>query len=129
MILAHGLDAIEIARFTHWHKYSNTRLLRVFSPEEIDYCLQTRAKSAERFAARFAAKEATYKAACSLGLKNISFLAFCKIISIEKNDNNSPMIKINIVNTEISDIFYSMKIIASITHTKTIAIASIIIYK
>ncbi|MDR3647166.1 MAG: 4'-phosphopantetheinyl transferase superfamily protein [Candidatus Babeliales bacterium] len=129
MILAHGIDAVDISRFRYWHKYSNIQLLHVFSLEEIDYCLQNQYKSAERFAARFAAKEAFYKAACSFGLKNISFLAFCKMVYVEKKEDNTPLIKINIYYTEISDMLHSMEITLSITHSKTLAIASIIIYK
>jgi len=127
-LLGTGIDAVEIDRFAHWHAYTKTQLLRVFSQEEIDYCLQIPVKSAERFAARFAAKEATYKAACSLGIKNISFFAFCKIISVDKRKDNCPVIKINSTNTKINEMLDSVKISLSITHTKTLAIASIIIY-
>lgn len=132
MILGHGIDAIEIKRFVHWQKYSNAKLLKIFCQEEIDYCLENPAKSPERFAARFAAKEAIYKAVCSIININISFLTFCKFVYIEKDENNAPNIRINIkniTNLKIRDLLDSVEIRLSITHTKTLAIASIIISK
>ncbi len=65
MILAIGHDIVEINRFAHWHTYSLKKLSKVFNQSEIDYCLQHPAYTAQRFAVRFAAKEAAYKALCS----------------------------------------------------------------
>lgn len=62
MVLGIGIDSVDIARFEQWHTYSHKKLLRVFSPAEIAYSLENPTKSAERFAVRFAAKEALFKA-------------------------------------------------------------------
>jgi holo-[acyl-carrier protein] synthase len=132
MILGYGIDAIEIERFAHWQKYSNEKLLKIFCQEEIDYCLANLAKSPERLAGRFAAKEAAYKAICSITDINIPFLEFCKFVYIEKKENSAPSLRIiisHLTNLNAYDLLDSMQIKLSITHTKTVAIASIIIFK
>ena len=50
MILGVGIDAVEIARFADWHTKSDKQLRRIFSEEEMAYCLSVPAKTAERFA-------------------------------------------------------------------------------
>ncbi len=84
MILGVGIDAVEIARFAHWHTKSDKQLRRIFSEEEIVYCRSVPAKSAERFAARFAAREALLKALSSINT-NLSLLQVsraCKIVGM-----------------------------------------------
>ncbi len=62
MILGLGTDLIEIDRIDDSiRRFGNRFLNRVFTPEEIAFCLRKRS-SAESFAARFAAKEAGAKA-------------------------------------------------------------------
>lgn len=118
MIVGIGIDSIEIARFAQWHTYSQKQLLRIFSHEEIEYCLSNTAKSAERFAVRFAAREALFKA-YSVGQPGhkIPFLKFCKAVTISKK-NGIPFIKI-----EPQIIMASYTILISLTHTATIATA------
>lgn len=120
MILGIGIDSIEIARFAHWHTYSKKKLLRIFSDQEIDYCLSVPAKSAERFAARFAAREAFFKA-YSLWQPNhkIPFLIFCKVAKIVK-DNGIPSI---VLNPQLG----SCKIFVSLSHSQTVATAFVIL--
>ena len=62
MILGIGIDSVEIKRFEPWTSYSKNRLARIFSEHEITYSLSNPKKAAERLAARFAAKEAFFKA-------------------------------------------------------------------
>jgi holo-[acyl-carrier protein] synthase len=62
MIIGIGIDIIEIARIEKAiARYGDRLLNRLFTPGEIAYC-QRKRNPAERFAARFAAKEATLKA-------------------------------------------------------------------
>ncbi len=88
MILGIGIDSVEIERFIEWHTYSRKKLLRIFSTEEIDYCLSNQQKSAERFAVRFAAREALHKA-LSYAYPNIKipFLTLCSHTTIIKQDS------------------------------------------
>jgi holo-[acyl-carrier protein] synthase len=61
-IIGSGLDATEIDRIARAiERYGDRFVHRVFTDEEIAYCLRRR-DSASSFAARFAAKEAAMKA-------------------------------------------------------------------
>lgn len=64
-MIALGTDVVDIERFKNWPHYTSKMLERIFSPEEIAYCRACPKKSAERFAVRFALKEAFYKALCT----------------------------------------------------------------
>ncbi len=121
MIQAIGIDAVEIERFKNWHTFSHKKLSRIFSAHEIEYCLSNQ-KNAERFAARFAAKEALFKALSQLNIK-IPFLTLCKTSEIINNP--VPLLKIKHQNSTISD----YTILVSLTHTETTAIAVVIITK
>lgn len=118
MIAGIGLDSVEVKRFESWHTYNKKQLLKVFSEQEITYCLSNTKKSAERFAVRFAAREAFYKAYCSAYPdKQLSFLAMCKQCTITKNNNGSIQL---IVNTAFTTHL-------SVTHTHTTATAFVIL--
>ena len=82
MIQAIGVDLVEIKRFERWHSYSDTTLKRIFSQQEIEYARAEPRLSAQRLAARFAVKEAAYKA---LSL-NIPFLMACKALETKIHD-------------------------------------------
>jgi holo-[acyl-carrier protein] synthase len=87
MILGIGVDTVDIKRFALWHTYTQKTLRRIFSQEEIDYCLIDVNKSAERFAVRFAAREALYKAlSYAFPDKKIPFLTLCSQSIITKID-------------------------------------------
>jgi|ERR1700733_486652 len=128
MIAGIGIDSIEIERFAHWHSWPRTKLLRIFSDAEINYCLAIPACSAQRFAVRFAAREALYKAITQLQPEHATpFLTLCRAITIQTT-MRYPTLRIdtsllkphNFIKTNIS-------IHVSLTHTKTIATAMIII--
>lgn len=120
MIVGLGIDAAEISRFEHWHKYSTSRLKKIFSNGEIAYCLSIPAKSAERFAARFAAKEACFKAISSLILPSIQFMEFCKYVEVLSKPNGAPELVVSIDNLGIKN---NLRFYASISHTKDLAVA------
>lgn len=62
MIVGTGVDIAEVPRIAaSIERFGNRFLSRVFTAAEIAYC-EPKANSAERFAARFAAKEAALKA-------------------------------------------------------------------
>jgi holo-[acyl-carrier protein] synthase len=125
VILGTGIDSVEINRFNLWHTFSYKQLQRIFSDEEITYCLQQPNKSAERFAVRFAAREAFYKALCiACPTLSLPFLTLCKNSIITKN-NGRPIF----FYKKIATIFGSstIKIHISMTHTKTLATAYIIL--
>jgi len=83
-MLTIGLDLVEISRFEHWHSYSDARLGKIFSAAEIAYCKKNPAKSAQRFAVRFAAREALFKAlARSSIVPQPPLLTVCHAVGVE----------------------------------------------
>ena len=61
MVLGVGIDIIEVERVRKLAEKHPRFLERIFTPREIDYCLQKKNKY-QHLAARFAAKEAFFKA-------------------------------------------------------------------
>lgn len=133
MIRSIGIDSIEIKRFSHWSLYKKETLLKVFSPQEISYCLSIPAKTAERFAVRFAAKEAFLKAFSAILPSNGSFslLTICKNVSIAHNNQKAPYLNILWDNLweKSESAPEQLSAYISLTHTKTIATAFIILEK
>src|SRR5437870_5037197 len=93
-IIGIGIDSVEIDRLKKWYYYPQTKLERIFTKHELAYCLENEIKSAERFAVRFAAKEAFFKAFSEF-LKELSFLAVARHVSIEKSNSGKPILTIN----------------------------------
>ena len=129
MILGIGIDSIEINRFRDWHVKPYSSLARIFTHSEIEYCLMTPRESAERFAVRFAAREGLFKAINKLFKQRVPFLTLCKHISIQHDTHRAPYVQVDWKKLE----YYlptidphSLTIHMSITHTRTIATAFII---
>lgn len=61
MITGVGIDIIEVARIKSLVEKSPRFVQRIFTPQEISYCQEKKNKY-QHFAARFAAKEAFFKA-------------------------------------------------------------------
>ena len=120
MIIGLGLDAVEIARFQTWPTYSLERLQQVFSLQEIEYASSVPLKSPERLAARFAAKEAAYKALAHLMPIQISLMAFCKLVQVVNDPSGAPQLIVDWSALGLSD---QIRLLISITHTQTLAIA------
>lgn len=127
MIRSIGIDSVEIERFQNWHTYSKKQLKRVFHPTEIEYCLSCPSKSAERFAARFAAKEAFFKALSSAYPDICApFLTICRAVQVTKQKNGAPLLDINWTILAPFDITESERPLISITHSQTIATAFVV---
>ncbi len=124
MILGIGTDITDIQRFTHWHKKPRRQLLRLFSAEEIDYCQAIPNLSAERFAARFAAKEAFLKAYGTWQNQQVPLSAACKAVSVTKNKENLPYL---LIDWQVFTAPFTPACHLSIAHSKTVAIAHVIL--
>lgn len=132
MILGVGIDSIEIERFSHWHTYSAKALQKVFAESEIIYCLENKIKSAERFAVRFAAKEAFFKALSQANQeKTLRGLKVFKHITINKKTNGSPLLQVNWKHFLPEHAIWteSLETHVSLTHTRSMATAIVIIEK
>jgi len=131
MILGIGIDSVEIARFNEWVTFSKERMLRIFSAYELDYCLALPAKSAERLAVRFAAREACFKALSPL-YPTAPFLTLCKAITILHNPSGSPVLSIDweyLAQKGHPKNIQKLAIHLSLTHTRTLATAIVILEK
>ena len=137
MILGIGIDAIEIERFVDWANMTQESLKKTLTQDEIDYCLEIPAKAPERFAARFATKEAFFKAFCQMTPEhNIPFLTICQNTSVTQTQHGRPELVINweniLENSKIQDKRQNSKnpqIIShtSITHTQKTATVIVIL--
>jgi holo-[acyl-carrier protein] synthase len=91
MIIGIGVDLTRIARFEKWAQRTPKQLAQIFSPSEIAYCLSS-PQSAERFAVRFAAKEAFYKALGSWMPKMPPLRTVCKIAQVMYQNDRPELI-------------------------------------
>ena len=74
MITGIGIDIIEVKRIKKLIEGNARFLKRIFTPKEIGYCLEKRNKH-QHFAARFAAKEAFFKATGKrIGWKDVELI-------------------------------------------------------
>lgn len=73
MIIGIGIDIVDVKRFeTIIYRWQHKFLKRIFTDSEIRYC-NTKKHPAQRFATRFAAKEAFIKALFPKGQEGISY--------------------------------------------------------
>ena len=121
MIFGIGIDLIEVQRVAEKMGKAGFAAL-VFSEKETAYC-ETKANKYEHYAARFAAKEAFFKALGS-GWKNGT--AFNEI-EILGNDEGKPEVYLLGKTAETFAAMKLGKILVSLSHLKTMASAVIII--
>ncbi len=136
MVLGIGIDLVKIARFEHWHTFSDARLRKVFSQSEIDsYRSIKNSVQAQLFiGSRFALKEAFFKALSqSFAQCNITtppFLLVCRAVSTARASWGGVEIYVawNLLNVEIS---YSknLVIMACVTHEHEFSIAKVLLQR
>jgi holo-[acyl-carrier protein] synthase len=121
MLVGTGIDIVEIERIAHSiARYGDRFLTRVFTPAEIAYC-RRKQKFAESFAARFAAKEAGAKA---LGT-GIQYGVTWKELEVQRSPGSRPTLHFSGRAREIADKLKVAHISLSLTHTNTLAMASV----
>lgn len=124
MVTGVGIDMIEVDRVaSKIGKDMGFREL-VFSPVEISYC-EAMADKYQHYAARFAAKEAFFKA---LGTGWLNGTAFNEV-EISNNADGKPELTLIGQTAELLKEQGPLKISVSLTHLKTIASAIVIIEK
>jgi holo-[acyl-carrier-protein] synthase len=115
---------------TPWVTTDQSRLLRIFHADELEYCFKTPAKTAERLAARFAAREACFKALAPHCTRQLPFLTLCKAMHIKNIPSGAPTIIIDWAQLKREGFFSPAeppKAHISLTHTHSIASALVII--
>lgn len=114
-----GVDCEEISRFRRLPYYRNEKFYRrIFTPREIEYCTSFR-DPYQRFAARFAAKEAAIKA-----LNNIAKPSYTEIEVQKDKYKDEPNIYIDKKKFER---IRGLDISLSIAHSNSYAIAFAVI--
>jgi holo-[acyl-carrier protein] synthase len=118
-----GVDTIEIDRVERvLARYGDRFLKRVFTPREIEYCMG-RVRPAPSLAARFAAKEAFYKAATPLASASISLYFHWREAEVLRG-KGAPTLSLDGVFKEIMK---GRELSLSLSHSKTHAIAVVVI--
>jgi phosphopantetheine--protein transferase-like protein len=133
MIIGIGVDQVAVKRFYNWHIIYATQLHKIFSAAEIDYCMGATSEQqrAERFAVRFAAREAFFKAfttACITVYKRPgpTLMHVLPNVTIERIAKGIPVATINWDRLlEPNDV--RPKVHLSLTHTDDIAGAFVIL--
>ena len=113
-----GTDIIEIDRIQKSiEKFGERFLNAVYTEKEIEYCESKKGQKYQHYAARFAAKEAVFKAISN----NINALEEWKSIEILTEENGRPKVnlKIEVENLENIDI--------SLSHCKQYAVANVVV--
>lgn len=113
-----GTDIIEIERIKKSIENMGDKFLNtIFTENEITYCEARKMQKYQSYAARFAAKEAAFKAVGEyMDKSEINWTTF----EVEKNNTGKPVLKVNgkIEGLENIDI--------SISHCKEYAVANVV---
>ncbi len=116
-----GTDIIEIERIKKSIEDIGKHFLeKVYTEKEIAYCESKNSQKYQHYAARFAAKEATFKA-ISTNLPDKYAISW-KDIEVENNKQGKPCIHLKGID---NDLFESIDI--SISHCKNYAVAYVVI--
>lgn len=116
-----GTDIIEIYRIKESIETIGDKFLdRVFTPKEIEYCESKEKQKYQHYAARFAAKEAAFKAVSDS--LNDKYQLTWKDVEVENDNNGRPKISINKIDGTIIE-----NIDISISHCKEYACANVVV--
>jgi holo-[acyl-carrier protein] synthase len=115
-IVGLGVDICEIARMERALARHATMRERVFTPDEIAYC-DSKARPAESFAGRFAAREATIKALGGYRGKR------WRDISVGRARSGAPSIVLAGLARARADALGVTDVLVTFTHEKTNAVA------
>ena len=122
MKISCGVDIIEIERIKESiQSIGDAFLERVYTKSEIEYCESKKMQKYKHYAARFAAKEAAFKA-LSEEVRD-KYLISWKDIEVLNDCNGRP--RLNILNKDIK--IESIDI--SISHCKEYAVANVVVLK
>jgi holo-[acyl-carrier protein] synthase len=122
MIVGLGMDIAEVDRITAAiERHGDAFLTRVFTPAEIAYCEKHRNRT-ERFAGRFAAKEAAMKALGTGWRHGVRWVD----IEVIREPSGKPTLKLSGASRAIADRLGVKNIALTITHTGNTALAQVI---
>ena len=124
-----GIDIIEIERIKEAIlEMGDSFLNRIYTEKEIEYCNKSEVMKYQHFAARFAAKEAVFKAISEYidGRKD----AIWKDIEIINSESGKPEINVDKLKENINKAGDNVRLInidVSISHIRDFAVASAVV--
>lgn len=122
MIVGMGVDLAEVDRIkTAMERHGETFLRRVYTAAEREYCEGFRNKY-ERYAGRFAAKEAAMKALGTGWRRGVRWVDF----EVVRELGGRPTIRLDGEAKKIAEEIGVKRIALSITHTEAMALAQVI---
>jgi holo-[acyl-carrier protein] synthase len=123
MIVGTGIDIAEVDRIAaSIERFGRRFLERVFTPDEIRYC-ESKANSAERYAGRFAAKEAAMKAIGTGWNRGVTW----HDVEVTRAPGGRPTVAFHGKAAEFFRHLGAVRAHLSITHTKESAMAQVIL--
>ena len=123
MIVGSGIDIAEVPRVADSIKRFGDRFVqRVFTEAEIRYC-DSKANRIERYAARFAAKEAAMKALGTGWAHGVTW----KSVEVGRQPGGRPTIIFHGKAAEFAQKLGVKHVALSLTHTKEFAMAQVIL--
>ncbi len=123
MIIGTGIDMVEISRIKNAaKKWQKNFLLKIFTDKELEYSNE-KTSSYQHLAARFAAKEAVLKA---LGSGLTSRMEW-RDIEVWNEESGKPNVRLTGEVERVSTALGVKNIIISMSHTRTYAVASVIL--
>jgi holo-[acyl-carrier protein] synthase len=122
MIVGIGMDVVEIRRIRDLAQRHAAFLTRTFAPGELHHC-QEKANPFPHLAARFAAKEAVFKA---LGTGWSAGLEWTDV-AVENNAAGKPAIRLSGAARRLAEQLGAHKIHLSLTHTGSYAGAQVVL--
>lgn len=122
MILGIGTDLLDVARMARELEKDGAGFRdRVFTPAEIAYC-EARRYPARHFAARFAAKEALFKALAGPASDD-----FWHEAEVERTGDAAPRLVLHGRAKEAADRLGVKSVLVSLSHTDSLASASVVL--
>ena len=122
MIIGTGIDICEVSRIAQSiARFGERFLRRVFTESEIRYCERKR-NSIERYAARFAAKEAAMKALGTGASRSVTWTS----IEVAHALGGRPVLNLYGAAKRIAEQQNVKRISLSLTHTESTAMAIVI---
>lgn len=124
-----GIDIIEVERIKEAIlEMGDSFLNRIYTEKEIEYCNKSEVMKYQHFAARFAAKEAVFKAISEYigGRKD----AIWKDIEIINSESGKPEINVDKLKENINKAGDNVRLInidVSISHIRDFAVASAVV--
>ncbi len=117
-----GIDLVKVSKVQHLLSGHDKRLEKIFTLAEIEYC-QKRRHQFQHFAARFAAKEAMFKALGTGWFEEVKWTD----IEVVKDGMGKPKINLHGKAKEMTERMHIRDILVSLSHCSDYAIAQVIL--